>query len=816
MEKPYAPQIIEEDAQRYWTEQGSFTAKEDPTREKFYCLSMLPYPSGQLHMGHVRNYTIGDVISRYQRMLGKNVLQPMGWDAFGLPAENAALQNKTAPAAWTYQNISDMRVQLQRLGYAIDWQRELATCQPDYYRWEQWLFTQLFKKGLVYRKNSVVNWDPVDNTVLANEQVIDGRGWRSGALVERREIPQWFLKITAYADELVADLENLPGWPDQVKTMQRNWIGRSEGIEVDFNVTDKDQTIRIYTTRVDTLLGATYLAIAPEHPLAKQAAENTPELAVFLNECQHRKTAEADLSTLEKKGMNTGLTAIHPISQQPIPIWVANYVLMEYGAGAVMAVPAHDQRDFEFAQQYQLPITQVIQPVGVTWNVQEKPFLTSGVLINSAAFDGLSSEQAKHAIADYLIDKNQGKRSVNYRLRDWGISRQRYWGTPIPIIYCEDCGAVAVPEKDLPVLLPENVVLNSPQGVLSTVLDEITGKPFVETTCPNCKKPAKRETDTFDTFVESSWYYARYACPDQKQAMLDERAHYWLTVDQYIGGVEHAVLHLLYARFFYKVLRDEGLVPGDEPFTRLLTQGMVLKDGAKMSKSKGNTVSPKELIQRYGADTVRLFTIFASPPEQSLEWSDSGVEGAYRFLKRLWTQMQTVGVHITPTRGTPTQADKTWRREIHDILRQANQDIAQLQLNTVVSASMKLLNLLGKIPASVETAPVLSEGYSILLRLLAPITPHITHHLWKTLGFGEDILTASWPEVDTDALQTDQITLVVQVNGKVRGEITIASDADEASIQQTALTEPNVIRHLNGQIPKKVIVVRKKLVSVVV
>lgn len=815
MEKPYSPHTLEKEVQQYWSEQNTFAAKEDPSQEKFYCLSMLPYPSGQLHMGHVRNYTIGDVISRYQRMLGKNVLQPMGWDAFGLPAENAALKNKTAPAAWTYQNIKDMRAQLQRLGFAIDWQREIATCHPDYYRWEQWLFTRLFKKGLVYRKNSIVNWDPVDNTVLANEQVIDGRGWRSGALVERREIPQWFLKITAYADELASDLEKLCGWPDQVKTMQRNWIGRSEGVEVDFAVTGRDETLRIYTTRIDTLWGATYLAIAPEHPLAKLAAENNADIAAFLKKCQHRKTAEADIATLDKEGMDTGFTAIHPLSQQPIPIWVANYVLMEYGSGAVMAVPAHDARDFEFAKQYQLPLAQVLQPVGTMWDVHEKPFLALGILINSGSFDGLTSEQAKHAIADYLIDLGHAKRVVNYRLRDWGISRQRYWGTPIPIIYCDDCGAVAVPEKDLPVKLPEDVTLDSPISPLKS------SAAFFETVCPDCGKPAKRETDTFDTFVESSWYYARYTCPDAN-VMLDERAHYWLAVDQYIGGVEHAVLHLLYARFFYKLLRDEGLVPGDEPFTRLLTQGMVLKDGAKMSKSKGNTVSPEDLIARYGADTVRLFTIFAAPPEQSLEWSDSGVEGAHRFMKRLWTQAQTiqtalVGFNAASPAGAIQSADlslQDTRREIHEILKQANQDIAQLQLNTVVSAAMKLLNLLSKV--SSEEAALLSEGYSILLRLLAPIAPHVTHYLWKTLGFGEDILKSSWPQVDLSALETNQITLVVQVNGKIRGEITVAHDADDTTIQHAAITEPNVVRHLNDQIPKKIIVVRKKLVSVVI
>jgi leucyl-tRNA synthetase len=812
MEKPYTPQTIEADAQQYWQDTQACTVTEDPAQEKFYCLSMLPYPSGQLHMGHVRNYTIGDVISRYQRMCGKNVLQPMGWDAFGLPAENAAIQNKTAPAAWTYQNIAEMRSQLQRLGYAIDWTRELATCQPDYYRWEQWLFTQLFKKGLVYRKNSVVNWDPVDQTVLANEQVIDGCGWRSGARVERREIPQWFLKITAYADALVQDLDTLPGWPEQVKTMQRNWIGRSEGTEVDFAVTGIQDPIRIYTTRVDTLLGVTYLAIAPEHPLAQKAAETHPQIAAFLQECQHRKTAEAALSVLEKRGIATEFTAIHPISQEALPVWVANYVLMEYGAGAVMAVPAHDQRDFEFAQYYQLPIKKVLQAVGVNGEDQD-PFLGEGITIHSAPFDGLSSTQAKQAITDYLVDKGQGKRSVHYRLRDWGISRQRYWGTPIPIIYCPACGPVAVPDKDLPVLLPEEgITLDTPTSPLKS------STAFSQVPCPDCGKAATRETDTFDTFVESSWYYARYTCPDQRQAMLDARAHYWLSVDQYIGGIEHAVLHLLYARFFYKVLRDMDLVPGDEPFKKLLTQGMVLKDGSKMSKSKGNTVSPKELIQRYGADTVRLFIIFAAPPEQSLEWSDSGVEGAYRFLKRLWTQAHQVEALISQANATTALSDthKTHRREIHALLKQATQDIAALQLNTVVSAAMKLLNLLGKIPAAPEMAPVIAEGYSILLRVLAPITPHISHFLWKMLHFGPDILKAPWPQVDATALETDEITIVVQVNGKVRGHITVASDASDAHIQEAALTEPNIVRHLNDQTPKKVLVVRKRVVSIVV
>lgn len=815
----YQPTKIEQLAQTYWDEQASFAVREDITREKFYCLSMLPYPSGELHMGHVRNYTIGDVITRYQRMLGKNVLQPMGWDAFGLPAENAALKHGIAPAKWTYQNIEEMRTQLKRLGYAIDWQREIATCQSDYYRWEQWLFTQLFKKGLAYRKNSVVNWDPVDNTVLANEQVIDGRGWRSGALVERREIPQWFLKITAYADELLEDLQQLTGWPEQVRTMQQNWIGRSEGVEIKFSVIDQPTPVHVFTTRVDTLMGATYLAIAPEHPLAQAAAKHQPAVAEFLAECQHRKVAESELATVEKRGLATGFMAIHPISQQPIPIWVANYVLMEYGAGAVMAVPAHDERDFEFAQQYQLPIQPVIQPLdGTEWNFHQQAFTDTGITIHSAPFDGLTSAQAKQAIADYLIEKQQGKRTLHYRLRDWGISRQRYWGTPIPIIYCDDCGAVAVPEYDLPVRLPENIVLNTPDSPLKSLAE------FYQTSCPQCGKAARRETDTFDTFMESSWYFARYACPDQNNAMLDDRVHYWLPVDQYIGGVEHAILHLLYARFFYKVLRDEGLVNGDEPFTRLLTQGMVLKDGIKMSKSKGNTVSPQALIELYGADTVRLFTIFASPPEQTLEWSDAGVEGAHRFLKRLWVAVHQAAPSIHTWLNQQLSSDqitfnaeqKNWRKEMHQILRQANQDIAQLQLNTVVSACMKLFNLLNKIPLDNDSGAIITEGYHILLRLLAPITPHITHYLWQMLDFGNDILDASWPEVDETALLTDNITLVVQVNGKLRGNITVPTAATPEAIQQTALAQPQVQRQLGNNSPKKIIVVPKKLVNIVV
>ncbi|HVV67832.1 MAG TPA: leucine--tRNA ligase [Gammaproteobacteria bacterium] len=816
MEKTYQPNIIEQAAQDYWAKHSVFNAKEDKNKEKFYCLSMLPYPSGELHMGHVRNYTIGDAIARYQRLRGKNVLQPMGWDAFGLPAENAALKHKVAPSQWTYQNIGEMRAQLQQLGFAIDWQRELTTASPDYYRWEQWLFTRLYKKGLAYRKLSVVNWDPVDNTVLANEQVIDGRGWRSGALVERREIPQWFLKITHYAEELLSELKHLPGWPLQVRTMQENWIGRSEGIAIRFDVKNSDQLVQVYTTRPDTLLGVTYLAVAPEHPLALAAAEKNPAIKQFLSEHQHTKTAESELATLPKQGLDTLFRAIHPITGQEIPIWVANYVLMEYGTGAVMAVPAHDERDFEFAKLYDLPVKQVIKPQNAVWDFTQSAFTQSGILFNSGTFDGLTTEEGFKAIIDHLTQHGHGQRQVHYRLRDWGISRQRYWGTPIPIIYCQHCGIVPVPDKDLPVVLPDNITLDAPVSPLKSLPE------FYETTCPHCGSHATRETDTFDTFMESSWYYARYTCPDQPKAMLDERANYWLPVDQYIGGIEHAVLHLLYSRFIYKVLRDEGLIKGNEPFTHLLTQGMVLKNGAKMSKSKGNTVSPRDLIAQYGADTVRLFTIFASPPEQSLEWSDSGVEGSYRYLKRLWAYAQQVGEFIRSQPAQPlldktlTEEHKSWRKAIHAILQQASQDMERLQLNTVVSAAMKLLNILTDIPANVENFGVIHEGLGILLSILAPITPHISHHLWQSLGYGEDILQSSWPVVDTSALQTDTINLVVQVNGKLRCSINVPAAANEELIQSLALADPRIQQHLADKVPKRIIVVPKKLVNIVV
>ena len=622
MDEIYKPDSIEARAQEFWEQQQTFRVTEDPEREKYYCLSMFPYPSGRLHMGHVRNYTIGDVISRYQRMQGKNVLQPMGWDAFGLPAENAAIQNQVPPAQWTRENIDYMRNQLRQLGFGYDWEREIATCDPAYYRWEQWFFTRLFKKGVVYKKTALVNWDPVDNTVLANEQVIDGRGWRSGALVERREIPQWFLKITDYADELLNDIDRLDGWPEQVRTMQRNWIGRSEGIEMQFGIAGRDDVLPVYTTRPDTLMGVTCVAVAPQHPLAAEAAAGNTALAAFIAECRITGVSEAELATQEKKGIDTGLKAVHPVTGEQVPVWAANFVLMEYGSGAVMSVPAHDQRDYEFARANGIAIRQVIYPVNdqQVADLERAAFVEKGILKNSGEFDGLTSAQAFAAIGDWLEQAGKGSRQVNYRLRDWGVSRQRYWGCPIPIINCADCGAVPVPEADLPVILPTDVTVDASGSPLKKMAA------FIETSCPQCGARAERETDTFDTFFESSWYYARYTCADQDTGMLDQRANYWMPVDQYVGGIEHAVLHLLYARFFNKLLRDEGLLTADEPFTHLLTQGMVLKDGSKMSKSKGNTVDPQGLIDQYGADTVRLFTMFAAPPEQSLEWSDSGVE----------------------------------------------------------------------------------------------------------------------------------------------------------------------------------------------
>lgn len=816
MQADYRPDVIETAAQTWWQQHQTFRATEDASKEKFYCLSMFPYPSGQLHMGHVRNYTIGDVISRYQRMLGKNVMQPMGWDAFGLPAENAALKHQVPPAEWTYKNIDYMRAQLQRLGLAYDWDREIATCKPDYYRWEQWLFVRLFKKGLVYNKTAAVNWDPVDQTVLANEQVIDGRGWRSGALVERREIPQWFMKITDYAEDLRNDLQQLSGWPEQVKTMQANWIGRSEGVQITFAVADSKEQISVYTTRPDTLMGVSYVALAAEHPLAKLIAQNNAALQIFIDECRKTDTTEAALETAEKKGIATGVSVIHPISGELIPVWVANFVLMGYGTGAVMSVPAHDQRDFEFAQKYDLPIRQVIAPIDDTEiNLQQAAFIDKGRLINSSQYNGLTSAEAFDAIADELKKQNKGERQVNYRLRDWGVSRQRYWGTPIPIIYCDSCGAVPVPEADLPVLLPEDVVVDGSGSPIKSMPE------FYQCACPECGKPARRETDTFDTFFESSWYYARFTSADNTEAMLDERADYWLPVDQYIGGIEHAVLHLLYARFFHKLLRDEGLVKGDEPFKNLLTQGMVLKDGAKMSKSKGNTVDPQALIDEYGADTARLFMMFAAPPEMSLEWSDNAVEGANRFLKRLWRSVHEhteAGVVESKKLTDLSEAATDLRRLAHQTLTKVADDLGRRHtFNTAIAAVMELMNALTKFTEQNEQASaVRQEVLELVVLMLAPITPHICHVLWTQLGHSNAVIDAAWPEVDTTALKQDKVELMIQVNGKLRSKLMVDVNAQQADIEPLALADETVQRYIDGKTIRKVILVPGRLINIVV
>ena len=816
MQQEYNPAEIEEAAQTWWHDQDTFRAVEDTSKEKYYCLAMFPYPSGQLHMGHVRNYTIGDVISRYQRMQGKNVLQPMGWDAFGLPAENAAIKNKVAPAAWTYQNIDYMRDQLKRLGLGYDWHRELATCTPQYYRWEQWLFTRLFKKGLVYKKTAAVNWCPVDETVLANEQVIDGCCWRCDTVVEKREIPQWFMKITDYAEQLIDDLDQLDGWPEQVKTMQANWIGRSEGVEIKFSLNDADDTLDVYTTRPDTLMGVSYLAVAAEHPLALQAAESNPELQDFIAECRKMATSEEAMETAEKKGVATGVMAVHPITGELVPVWAANFVLMGYGTGAVMSVPAHDQRDYEFAVKYNLPIKQVIEAVDKTeCDLSKAAFTAKGRLINSQQFDGLTSAESFDAIADFLVNKEQGEKQVNYRLRDWGISRQRYWGTPIPIINCPDCGAVPVPEQDLPVLLPEDVIVDGSGSPIKSMPE------FYECACPQCGKDAIRETDTFDTFFESSWYYARFTCPDNEEAMLDERADHWLPVDQYIGGIEHAVLHLLYARFFHKLMRDEGLVSGDEPFKNLLTQGMVLKDGVKMSKSKGNTVDPQALIDQYGADTARLFTMFAAPPDQSLEWSDKAVEGSSRFLKRLWKAAQDhieAGDVVALDIASLNDDLKALRRQTYQTLTKVTDDLGRRHtFNTAIASVMELMNAITKMKDNSEQGrAVIQEALEIAVLMLSPITPHISHKLWQLLGHDEAVVNVAWPEIDETALVQDKIELMVQVNGKLRSKIAVAASADRDSIETLALADESVQKFTDGKEIRKVIVVPGRLVNIVV
>ncbi|MCK5871429.1 MAG: leucine--tRNA ligase [Methylococcales bacterium] len=859
MEENYQPAVIESNAQTAWEKSGIFNANENSEHEKFYCLSMFPYPSGKLHMGHVRNYTIGDVISRYQRMLGKNVMQPMGWDAFGLPAENAAMKHGVHPSKWTYENIDYMRDQLKKLGFAYDWSREFATCDPSYYRWEQWFFLKLLKKGLVYKKTAPVNWCPHDHTVLANEQVIDGCCWRCDTAVERKEISQWFLKITAYGDELLADLEKLEQWPEKVKTMQANWIGRSEGLEVDFSVEGLDD-LRIYTTRPDTLMGVTYLAVAAEHPLATIAVKSNPELANFIKECKVMESSEAAMETMEKRGVDSGIQAIHPITGEKVPIWIANFVLMGYGTGAVMSVPAHDQRDYEFAKKYDIPIKQVIySEKNGEDSIAEQAFTPKGVLKNSGEFDGLDFKAAFDAIADKLVAENKGSRKTNYRLRDWGVSRQRYWGAPIPIIYCEDCGTVAVPDEQLPVKLPEDMVLNGASSLASHPT-------FSDVACPHCQKPAKRETDTFDTFMESSWYFARFASPNA-DSMLDEHAKYWLPVDQYIGGIEHAILHLLYARFYNKLLRDEGLITSDEPFKRLLTQGMVvaetfyqinaqgqknyfnptevnlehnekgkiiaarlLSDGSKvivgaiekMSKSKNNGIDPQGLINKYGADTVRLYTMFTSPPEQSLEWNDAGVDGAFRFLKRLWRQTY---LHTTTTsnidaldKSTFTAHEKTLYRQLHQTLEKVADDLGRRHtFNTAIAANMELLNNLTKFKDISQNAKAIrQEVLEAISLMLCPIVPHICRQLWLELGHKNEVVNQPFPMVDKAAMTQDTMTIIIQVNGKLRSKLQVAVDASKDQIEAFALADENTQKFINNKAIRKIIVVPKKLVNIVV
>lgn len=871
MHEQYQPLEIESQAQNYWNEHNSFRVDEVAAKEKFYCLSMFPYPSGKLHMGHVRNYTIGDVISRYHRMLGKNVLQPMGWDAFGMPAENAAMKNNVAPAAWTYDNIAYMKTQLNSLGLAIDWSREVTTCKPDYYRWEQWLFTRLFEKGVIYRKNGTVNWDPADQTVLANEQVIDGRGWRSGALIEKREIPMYYFKITAYAEELLESLDHLPGWPEQVKTMQRNWIGKSRGMEIAFpydqaSIGEAGQ-LKVFTTRPDTLMGATYVAVAAEHPLATLAAQRDPSLQAFIDECKRGGVAEADIATQEKKGVATPLFVEHPLTGDKLPVWIANYVLMTYGEGAVMAVPGHDERDFEFSNKYGLPIVQVIAPVsgdndfepGV-WKEWYGLKDDSVRTVNSGKYDGLCYQAAFDAVGADLVAKGLGQARTQFRLRDWGISRQRYWGCPIPIIHCDTCGDVPVPAEQLPVVLPEDVVPDGSGSPLAKMPE------FYACSCPKCGQPAKRETDTMDTFVESSWYFARYACPQFEDGMLDKKAaNYWLPVDQYIGGIEHAILHLLYARFFHKLMRDEGLIDSDEPFKNLLTQGMVvaetyfrtLENGGKsyfnpddvtierdtkgkivsatlkadglpveiggiqkMSKSLSNGVDPQAMIDAYGADTCRLFMMFASPPDMSLEWSDSGVEGASRFLRRVWRLAQS-HVNAGPAGAVDKSAlddvQKAIHRSIHLAIRQASQDVGQHhKFNTAIAAVMTLMNVLEKAPtATAADRALLQEGLETVTLLLAPITPHICHVIWQELGKDGAVIDANWPQVDEAALVQDSLQLVVQVNGKLRGHIEVPASASREEVEASARANENVLRFTDGLTIRKVIVVPGKLVNIV-
>ncbi|MFC3394919.1 leucine--tRNA ligase [Brenneria rubrifaciens] len=859
MQEQYRPEEIEAHVQLHWQEKQTFKVTEEPGKEKYYCLSMLPYPSGRLHMGHVRNYTIGDVISRYQRMLGKNVLQPIGWDAFGLPAEGAAVKNNTAPAPWTYANIEYMKNQLKSLGFGYDWDREVATCKPDYYRWEQWFFTKLYEKGLVYKKTSAVNWCPNDQTVLANEQVIDGCCWRCDTKVERKAIPQWFIKITDYADQLLNDLDTLESWPEQVKTMQRNWIGRSEGVEITFAIADSQEKLSVYTTRPDTFMGVTYVAVAASHPLAQQAAANNPELADFIAECRNTKVAEADMATMEKKGMATGLYAIHPLNGEKVAIWAANFVLMDYGTGAVMAVPGHDQRDWEFANKYDLSIKPVIlNSDGSEPDLSSQAMTEKGRLFNSGEFDGLDFEAAFNAVADKLVSLGVGERKVNYRLRDWGVSRQRYWGAPIPMVTLEDGTVIPTPEDQLPVVLPEDVVMD---GITSPLK---SNPEWAKTTVNG--QPALRETDTFDTFMESSWYYARYTCPQYDQGMLEPAAaNYWLPVDQYVGGIEHAIMHLMYFRFFHKLLRDAGLVTSDEPAKRLLCQGMVLADAfyylgtngeriwvppldvtierdekgriikstdnegrdvvyagmSKMSKSKNNGIDPQVMVEKYGADTVRLFMMFASPAEMTLEWQESGVEGANRFLKRVWKQAfdhTEKGATQPLDIATLTDDQKSLRRDLHKTIAKVTDDIGRRQtFNTAIAAIMELMNKLAKAPQDSDQDRALTqETLLAVVRMLYPFTPHVCFVLWRALQGEGDIDTAPWPVAEENAMVEDSKLVVVQVNGKVRGKVTVAADASEEQVRERAAQEPLVAKYLNGVTVRKVIYVPGKLLNLVV
>ena len=816
IDSKYNPREIEESAQNYWEDKRVFESIEDQEKEKYYCLCMFPYPSGRLHMGHVRNYTIGDVVSRYQRMHGKNVLQPMGWDAFGLPAEGAAIKNNMAPSKWTRQNIEYMKYQLKMLGFGYDWSRELATCDPDYYKWEQWMFTRLFEKGIAYRSDAIVNWDPVENTVLANEQVIDGKGWRSGATIERRNMPQWFLRITDYCEELLEGLDDLD-WPEQVKVMQRNWIGRSEGYEIDFEIPHLDTAISVYTTRTDTLFGATYLALAPEHPIVQEIASLDNNVQEFLEDTKSQAVSEEALEKMEKKGVPLGFNAINPINGEEIPVWTANFVLMTYGTGSIMSVPAHDQRDHDFAKKYDLHIQPVIRSNDKDSNhdFNKEAYIEEGILFNSGNYDGVSSAQAKDQIGELLTDKNAAKKVINYRLRDWLISRQRYWGAPIPVLTNEHGDLVSESDENLPVSLPEEVEFDGVHSPLKTMSD------FYEVNDRDI--PLVRETDTFDTFMESSWYYARFCSSDSDKAMLDDRAKYWLPVDLYIGGIEHAILHLLYARFYHKLLRDEGLVEGNEPFKRLLTQGMVLNDGAKMSKSLGNTVDPEEMIQNYGADTVRLFMMFTSPPEQSLEWSDTAINGSYRFLKKLWKLIKTHQDSIKDIPGISSNEkfngnQNKLRRKTHQTISKVTDDIGRrYTFNTAIAAVMELVNEVSAFNVDDELdRQVIKEAIESILLLLSPIVPHICHQLWLDINHDQPIIDARWPKFDSSLLKSETSLIVVQVNGKLRSKLEVDASISEDELKSMALSDEKVVRFIDGNEIKKIIVIPEKLVNIVV